>query len=57
MRRTLRAGLLVAMAGLAAGAVPALGADACKPVAAPQDEAVAPASSTPAPHASTYRRW
>ena len=40
MRRTLRAGLAVAMTGLALGAVPALGADACKPVIAPQDEAL-----------------
>lgn len=40
MRGTLRAGLTLAVTGLLAGAVPALGAGACKPAVSPTDEAV-----------------
>jgi uncharacterized protein YkwD len=40
MRGTLRAGLTLAVTGLLAAGVPALGAGACKPAVSPADEAV-----------------
>lgn len=40
MRGTLRAGLALALAGLAVGGVPALGASACRPAVSPADEAL-----------------
>lgn len=40
MRGALRAGITIALTGLVAGAVPALGAGTCKPAVSPADEAV-----------------